>query len=214
MKDGRNNTIMLTIIAIATLLIAVVGATFAYFSAVLTGNESSNTFVIESGSVGTVFEGGTVINIDNIYPRADKWATKTFSIASAANAASSVNYSSSLIIDSCSFKLGSLKYKLLQVLADKCSNPKYTNQTECTANEGTWTKASTGGGTKMLEVTALQNIPINGSVVLGNGVLPSNSGTVDTHTYDLEVYFPDDGTIQNSEMTKILQAHISLDTIE
>lgn len=210
MKDGRNNTIMLTIIAIATLLIAVVGATFAYFSAVLSGQETSNTFVIESGSVGTVFEGGIVINVQDIYPRADKWATKTFSIASAANAASSVNYSSSLIIDNCTFSLGSLKYKLLQ--AKKCSNQVYTNESDCTTNGGSWIAASTSGGTKMAEVTTLTNIPISGSALLGNGSLPANSGTIDTHTYDLEIYFPDTGTDQSGEMTKVLQAHISLDT--
>lgn len=40
MSEGKNNTVMLTIIGIATLLIAVVGATFAYFSATLTGTDS------------------------------------------------------------------------------------------------------------------------------------------------------------------------------
>ena len=34
----RKNTILLTVIAIATLLVAVVGATFAYFTATITDN--------------------------------------------------------------------------------------------------------------------------------------------------------------------------------
>lgn len=37
-EKGRNNTAMLTVIAIATLLVAVVGATFAYFSTTETNN--------------------------------------------------------------------------------------------------------------------------------------------------------------------------------
>ena len=40
-KENKSNTVLLTIIAIATLLVAVVGATFAYFSA----SSSSNTNV-------------------------------------------------------------------------------------------------------------------------------------------------------------------------
>lgn len=50
----KKNTILLTVIAVATLLVAVVGATFAYFSVV--GNNNSNPTVITSSidKVGTV----------------------------------------------------------------------------------------------------------------------------------------------------------------
>ena len=40
MNNGKGNMILLTIIAVATLLVAVIGATFAYISATKNGNQS------------------------------------------------------------------------------------------------------------------------------------------------------------------------------
>ena len=45
--DNRKNTILLTVIAVATLLVAVVGATFAYFTA-QGGNTVSNSITVET----------------------------------------------------------------------------------------------------------------------------------------------------------------------
>ena len=77
MKEGKGNRILLTIVAIATLLVAVVGATFAYFTAVLSGQESATTVKVISGSIGTVIDGGSVITVANIYPQAAIITTKT-----------------------------------------------------------------------------------------------------------------------------------------
>ncbi len=52
----KKNMVLLTVIAVATLLVAVVGATFAYFTASITnnynGHESNGNANIQSGSVG------------------------------------------------------------------------------------------------------------------------------------------------------------------
>ena len=53
MNEGKGNVVLLTIIAIATLLISVVGATFAYFTAVFWGDDIPELKII-SGSIGTV----------------------------------------------------------------------------------------------------------------------------------------------------------------
>ena len=56
--DNKKNTILLTVIAVATLLVAVVGATFAYFTAqggdavskqvnVITGTAGNSSFAID-----------------------------------------------------------------------------------------------------------------------------------------------------------------------
>ncbi len=57
----KKNTILLTVIAVATLLVAVVGATFAYFSVTVTGSGSSTTIKASTGEIGTV----TVTNNSN-----------------------------------------------------------------------------------------------------------------------------------------------------
>ena len=43
--ENRKNTILLTVIAVATLLVAVVGATFAYFTAQGTGSKQKDVTV-------------------------------------------------------------------------------------------------------------------------------------------------------------------------
>ncbi len=50
----KKNTILLTVIAVATLLVAVVGATFAYFSITATNSSSSTVITTTTGSIGTV----------------------------------------------------------------------------------------------------------------------------------------------------------------
>ena len=47
----KKNTMLLTVIAIATLLVAVVGATFAYFSVTATNNATATTATALPSSV-------------------------------------------------------------------------------------------------------------------------------------------------------------------
>ena len=51
---GRKKTMLLTVIAVATLLVAVVGATFAYFSLSVTNNDGTSTATVKTGKVPTI----------------------------------------------------------------------------------------------------------------------------------------------------------------
>ena len=64
MNSGKGNMILLTVMSIATLLVAVVGATFAYFGALMTDSGGSPTFEVTSGTLSTVFdlEAATIAN--------------------------------------------------------------------------------------------------------------------------------------------------------
>lgn len=62
MNSGKGNMILLTIMSIATLLVAVVGATFAYFGALIKGGDTSPTFEVTSGTLSTEYNGNA--NID------------------------------------------------------------------------------------------------------------------------------------------------------
>ena len=64
-NGGKNNTILLTVIAIATLLVVVTGATFAYFAAVVRGNENASSIQITASREGTTltFQGGDAITL-------------------------------------------------------------------------------------------------------------------------------------------------------
>ena len=65
----KKNTVLLTVIAVATLLVAVVGATFAYFTATNATNDNSNgSAAVNTAVVDTVRLNGTAIaGSDNPY---------------------------------------------------------------------------------------------------------------------------------------------------
>ena len=50
----KKNTMLLTVIAVATLLVAVVGATFAYFSLTIEGNATTTNATVTTGGVATL----------------------------------------------------------------------------------------------------------------------------------------------------------------
>ena len=52
----KKNTVLLTVIAISTLLVAVVGATFAYFSANITGNNGKVTVTAQTAEKRDLFK--------------------------------------------------------------------------------------------------------------------------------------------------------------
>ena len=74
----RKNMVLLTVIAVATLLVAVVGATFAYFTATVTdersGDENNGTTKLEAATidsttvVGQVSNGAGSFDESDIYP--------------------------------------------------------------------------------------------------------------------------------------------------
>ena len=68
MESNKQNTALLIVIAVATLLVAVVGATFAYFTAV-NNQGSTATVTTTAGSMKIDFQDGTATlaaNIDKI----------------------------------------------------------------------------------------------------------------------------------------------------
>lgn len=79
MNDNKGQTIFLSVIGIATLLVAIVGATFAWFSASVTGNESASSIIVTTARIASVtFTDGKEINTLYALPG---WSdTKTFTI--------------------------------------------------------------------------------------------------------------------------------------
>ena len=70
--ENRKNTILLTVIAVATLLVAVVGATFAYFTAQGGGTATTPITVKTSTSSNSSFELASALNINANQENFDK----------------------------------------------------------------------------------------------------------------------------------------------
>lgn len=77
-RDKRQN-VFLVVISLLTLFFAVVGASFAYFTIIVRGNEEASSVMLKSVKLGqVVFQDGQEISLTEIYP--GDYATKTFTI--------------------------------------------------------------------------------------------------------------------------------------
>lgn len=66
MNDNRGQTIFLSVIGIATLLVAIIGATFAYFTTTMSG--TAQDVKATTGTLGKVEFTAEAINLDKILP--------------------------------------------------------------------------------------------------------------------------------------------------
>lgn len=82
MEDNKNkqNTLLLTVIAVATLLVAVIGATFAYFTANISSSTTS-TVQVTGAELTISYQGTTAaINATSKEPSSTEMGTKTFTL--------------------------------------------------------------------------------------------------------------------------------------
>lgn len=95
MDNNKGQTIFLSVIGIATLLVAIIGATFAWFSVNVTGNDQASSIIVTTATLGSiVFADGDTINLSNIRPEYSPIATKNFTITnSTSNLTASIIYS-------------------------------------------------------------------------------------------------------------------------
>ena len=66
MNDGKGSTIFLSVIGIATLLVAIIGATFAYFTTSMNGNAADIS--ARTGKLGEVNFTAEAINLEKMLP--------------------------------------------------------------------------------------------------------------------------------------------------
>jgi predicted ribosomally synthesized peptide with SipW-like signal peptide len=209
MKDGKKNTVLLTIIGIATLLVAVVGATFAYFSAVANGNNTASTIKVTSGKGGTSgYSGGEAITLTNIYPRAEAWVNKKITVTYNSTTGSGTYTYHFNIEYTNNFAAGQLTYTFT---GGYCSVLSATSSAACTTAGGTWTANSTTVGTPVTDVTTQQSFS-NGSgkiTTLSNGTFTYPTAGEVSHSYVLSIFFPDTKVDQNTEQGKTFTAYVT-----
>ena len=205
MSEGKNNTVMLTIIGIATLLIAVVGATFAYFSATLTGTNNEKEYTVRSATVGTEFNGGVDITATGIYPKEEAWGSKTFSIKTTSTKGVSTKYRISLVIDDNDTTAD-------ETISDGAGHIK---RFQANALSYTLTAIEANAATEGIMPTATETKIANPSkdIVFGEATIYGNAPQEVTQTYTLSMFFKDTGQDQNANQGAQFKAHISISEI-
>ncbi len=179
----KNNKILIIVLISFLAIILGVGISYAFYAAIIKGNETSTTLQLEAGTLSINYDGGNVVNAKGFLPNSDKpFATKTFSLVGNNDSNLYMPYTVSLVVDANTFNSGSLRYSF--------SGKKSSDKGKIIGN--------------------VRNIVTGNVIELGSGYFEPNANDVD-HTYTLELYFPDDGTDQSDEMNAIFEAHIKIE---
>jgi hypothetical protein len=180
----KNKKILIICVSLLVLvLLIVVGVTYAYFSAQITGSESSTTITADSGQMTIVYDNGSgVITANNISPDSKPFATKTFTVTGNNTTDKMMPYDLSLVVEENTF-YASLSFDLVSV---NTSNSGYIIPSR--EGEGIGYNAETIG--------------------LGTGMFGNGTGKV--HTYTLKIYFKETNKDQSYDMNKTFKAHIGI----
>lgn len=174
MDNNKGQTIFLSVIGIATLLVAIVGATFAWFSISVSGNANASSIIVKTAKLGSVeFTDGNLIEMSNIRPETSPQDVKTFTVANTdAAATESIEYKIGLVID----------VNTLTDVADGAFVHSLSGTSDKTSNVGTLATAITE-----------QPVPTT-SQIIGNGTLNG----YEKHTYTYTIQFKETSKDQNA----------------
>ncbi len=181
----NNNKKSLVLAIVLLLIVVIAGVSFAYFSAIISGSESSSTIVMEAGALSITYsDNSNSLNITatKIYPREEAWITKEFKVTGNNTTELAMYYKVKLVIDGSEFE-DSLTYSLDSVN---------------TSNNGA-VIASIAEGT--IDGTTTEE--------LGNGYF--SNGTDKEHNYTLKIYFKDNNEDQNKYQKAKFAAHIIIE---
>lgn len=193
MNDNKGQTIFLSVIGIATLLVAIVGATFAWFSATVTHEDiASNSVIVRTASLGTInFLTGNTIDDAQIYPG---WSnTKTVSIATDPD--KDVDVLTPYYID-------------LHVVTNEFTTYGATAGNLLYSVSTTTTVSDQNSGEVVFAGVTDQVVPgTTTTTAIISGVLPATKGV--THTYTVTFSFPETSSDQNSQQGRVFEAYLT-----
>ena len=180
MEDAKGQTIFLSIIGIATLLVAIIGATFAWFNVTLNDDNPDNGIVVTTASLSSItFEDGAQIDATGIFPGTTK--TKTFTISQTdPSATESVSYD--------------IKLNVISNSLSPVANGAFVNSLSG--------KGNSNGGT--LVKVDNQVVPTE-STVLGSGILVG----YESHEYTYSITWNEIDEDQSEGLDKSFSGYIS-----
>lgn len=185
MNGGKGSTILLTIIAVATLLVAVVGATFAYFGATMNSGDANTTIEVTSGTLSIEYDGNSTLTGGNVNP-GEQIASKNFSVTGVVTGSNNLNYEANLVVKNNTYSEGALVY---------------TITSNNTSNNGSTIAATS-------EPVA---IPTGTSTIsLGTGLFAGPTSTGSTHSYTITIEFVNTGGDQSADLGKAFEAQLSV----
>lgn len=206
-KKQKNNNTVLVIIAVATLLVALVGATFAYFTATV-NNESAQSIEVTTASPATLeYRSTDTLALTNASPGPEATKTMTFTVknplTTTGGQSNTKSYKYDLYLtsltDDFSDASGGLEQLMLSVTqtTDGDSTLKIGN-TPLTIN--------LTNGTQVLAATRSTDATIHGKdVVIEQEIAPG-----ETHTYSATIEFKETNSNQDSNQNKTYSGYFEI----
>jgi len=207
-ENGNGNTVLLTVIGVATLLVALVGATFAYFSATITNEAKESVIITTAAPVGLEYLGSTLVLADdpetpeidsNAIPGDE--ATGTFTVKNPSTSTVAQTYDLTLVIDKNEF-VAEVDDMTTAGNADLAKEQLLITITS-EADLGTEMHAINSGNpynlTDSTTTESTYQIVDNQRIAIG-----------ETQTYTIKVEFKELSIAQNPNQNKAFQAHIEI----
>ena len=161
-------------------ILVLVGVSYAYFAATVTGNESVSTISYEAGYLEIELDGGPSITANKIIPKDTPFVTKTITLTGKNNSNGNMPYNIEIVVDNNTYTTDSITYSI----------------------EGT--NSSNDG----VLIPNMEYIPINNTTIIGSGLFERGNNQV--HTYTIKFYFLDNNTDQSANMRASFSAHIKI----
>jgi len=222
----KKNMVLLTVIAVATLLVAVVGATFAYFTATITDNRpddtNNGTTKVNAGSVAGATVVGTVegaagsFEVTDVYPGHKEVAALQVNVTDDNNRSSKVN----IMYDATTngFPKDSIKLTVYKN-ETKVSTDGEENYFKCEKVTGTagddttfyenCTVAESTLGTKVKET--LLDTGASSNLVLATDTITGSAAPGKTvYYYVVAEYVNKDNASQNADFNKALDGKVTV----
>ena len=183
-KFDKKNTLVIGI-AVATLLLAIIGATYAFFTVTISGGDNPTSVIVKTANLRIVFNSGDLITLNDLVPddpRLIPPSTDGTKIITVFND-SSINMIYSL-----------LWADVYNSFDDGTSDLMYTVS-----------GSTDGAGTPGQKTTPAMVPDTNGTMIADITILPG-----ETHTYTLKITFPDTSIEQDEQQGKGFAAKITI----
>ncbi len=165
-NNNKGSIVLLTILSIATLLFAVMGATFAYFNIAANGKDNETTIEVTNGTISIEYADNSAVQF-GAAPAGTLVATKTFTINGLITGSSNLNYEVDLKVNNNTYADNQLVYTITSVNESNNGTVIPNNDDRVTIPTGT------------------------NSIVLGKGLFAGPIPTGALHTYTINIYVAD-----------------------
>lgn len=201
-EKGDGNTILLTVIGVATLLVALVGATFAYFSAQITNDQNESVSITTAPPVGLQYV-GKQFALTNIIPNTQNEPEQgTFEITNPSTSTVAQTYDLTLIIDANS----------LETKTEEDGTKKKELELTITSDDATISNVSSAANASAVTGGLAWDLT-DGAATNGKRYQFIDDERIEigeTQTYQMTLNFIDTGADQNHNQGKNFRAHIEI----